>query len=78
MLRGGGGGGRCPRELRLKTLQLKTCCPAPQSVPDYESAGAAWASPEEIASLRLRGPEPLKWCRCVPPSLRMPLPRPLR
>jgi len=35
----------------------------PKSVPDYESAGAAWATPDEVASLRLRGPEPLQWCK---------------
>lgn len=38
----------------------------PKSVPDFESAGAAWVSLAEMESgLKLRGNEPLEWARCV-------------
>eukprot|EP00386_Alphamonas_edax_P005048 GDKI01015868.1.p1 GENE.GDKI01015868.1~~GDKI01015868.1.p1 ORF type:complete len:429 (-),score=101.69 GDKI01015868.1:37-1203(-) len=33
----------------------------PKTLPDYESAGAVWASAEEISSLPLRGNEPKVW-----------------
>lgn len=36
----------------------------PKSIPDYESAGAVWASADEVApekGLRVRGNEPLQW-----------------
>lgn len=36
----------------------------PKSIPDYESAGAVWASADEVMphkGLRLRGREPQEW-----------------
>jgi ADP-ribose pyrophosphatase YjhB (NUDIX family) len=40
------------------------CDQLPKSIPNFESAGACWCSPEEINSgLRLRGKEPQQWSR---------------
>jgi ADP-ribose pyrophosphatase YjhB (NUDIX family) len=33
----------------------------PKSIPDYESVGASWVSPEELNKIPLRGNEPLIW-----------------
>ena len=33
----------------------------PKSIPCFESAGAVWVTAKEVASLPLRGDEPLKW-----------------
>lgn len=54
--------------VRMRTIfvaQPLDCTQLPKSVPDYESVGAAWATMEEIATLRLRGTEPLQWCSYV-------------
>ncbi len=37
----------------------------PKTLPDYESAGAAWVALEDISNLHLRGGEPVKWCPLV-------------
>ncbi|KDO33938.1 hypothetical protein SPRG_01817 [Saprolegnia parasitica CBS 223.65] len=37
----------------------------PKSIPDYESAGATWCHVDEIKSLPLRGPEPVKYFEYV-------------
>jgi 8-oxo-dGTP pyrophosphatase MutT (NUDIX family) len=36
-----------------------------KTIPDYESAGAVWATVDELAHLPLRDPEPLSWFRRV-------------
>ena len=33
----------------------------PKSCPDFESAGAAWCSLEQMTTIKLRGSEPLQW-----------------
>ena len=53
------------------TLNPRRRTQLPKSIPDYESAGAAWAYVNELGvgregerqegSLRLRGGEPVKW-----------------
>ena len=35
--------------------------PLPKSIPDFESAGAVWATFAELTQLPLRAPEPV-WC----------------
>ena len=37
----------------------------PKTLPDFESAGAVWATLEEIDAIPLRGREPQVWCRHV-------------
>lgn len=37
----------------------------PKTFPDYESVGACWVSADEIATLKLRGSEPLEWFEYV-------------
>jgi 8-oxo-dGTP pyrophosphatase MutT (NUDIX family) len=37
----------------------------PKSIPDYESVGATWCQVEQIESLPLRGPEPIKYFQYV-------------
>ena len=37
----------------------------PKNIPDYESVGACWVSPEEFSSIPLRGSEPVEcWEQC--------------
>lgn len=55
--------------VRMRTIfyaepsQLHGLDQVPKSRPDFESAGACWASYEEIQHLRLRGNEPRKWAK---------------
>ena len=52
------------RYVRMRVIflgQLEPSSPLPKTVPDYESAGAAWCTLEEMQTLSLRGPEPLIW-----------------
>jgi 8-oxo-dGTP pyrophosphatase MutT (NUDIX family) len=35
----------------------------PKCIPDFESAGACWCSLQDMATLQLRGREPLEWGR---------------
>ncbi|CEG46388.1 nudix domain containing protein [Plasmopara halstedii] len=37
------------------------CDQPPKSIPDYESAGATWCQADQVASLPLRGNEPIKY-----------------
>lgn len=40
----------------------------PKSCPDFESAGAAWCSIEQMERIKLRGSEPLQWARYLASS----------
>jgi 8-oxo-dGTP pyrophosphatase MutT (NUDIX family) len=45
------------------STSVPPCFPTRDSIPDYESAGAAWCSLEQLERIKLRGPEPLQWAR---------------
>lgn len=62
--RGGGGG-----HLRLRYIFYgepvdENDC-EPKTLPDFESAGAAWLTHEELKRLPLRGPEPLEYVEYI-------------
>jgi len=53
-----------PRYVRQRVVfyaRPRDAAALPKSLPDFESAGAAWVAPGEIGRLPLRGPEPSQW-----------------
>ncbi|RLN75162.1 hypothetical protein BBJ28_00011176 [Nothophytophthora sp. Chile5] len=53
------GGSQYVRMRFIFSAEPLDCDQPPKSIPDYESAGATWCRADQVASLPLRGPEPV-------------------
>lgn len=55
------GGSQYVRMRFIFSAEPLDCDQPPKSIPDYESAGATWCSVDQVASLPLRGSEPVDY-----------------